>query len=116
MDTRSAAPRLLTGGGGAIVAVATAGYIAIIQQEGDDQFWDIFPWVTIMAIGTTLALSAALIPNRSVGRFAAAAAVVVLGLLGLVAIFSVGLGFLVAAGLAFIAAVMPTRTTTASRP
>ena len=60
-----------------------------------------------MLIGTLLALGSTLTRNSGVGRFAASAAAAVLGLLGVVAIFSVGLGFILAAVFAVLAAVMP---------
>jgi len=107
MDVRSAAHRALAGGSTVVALLTTAVYMAVIQREGDDTFWEIFPWVSIMLIGTFLALGSVLTRNPGVGRFAAAAAAVVLGLLGMVAIFSVGLGFILAAVLALLAAVMP---------
>lgn len=110
MDTRSAAQRSLAGGSAVLALLTTTVYLVVIQQEGDNAFWDVFPWVAIMLIGAFLGLGSALTPNAAVGRFAATAASVVLGLLGMVAILSVGLGFIVAALLALLAAAMPSAT------
>lgn len=88
-----------------VAALTTVLYVVVILQEGSNPFWDVFPWVMIMLIGTFAALASALAPDRSVGRFSATAAAIILAVLGVVAIFSVGVGFLVAAILASLAAV-----------
>ena len=98
---------MLAGGSAVVAALTTVIYVAVIQQEGNDPFWEVFPWVMIMLVGMFSALGSALTRNLSVGRFAAITAAVVLGLLGIVAIFSVGVGFIFAAGLALLAAVLP---------
>lgn len=90
----------------AVVAALTTGvYVVVILQEGDNSFWDVFPWVMIMLIGTFAALASALAPGSGVGPFSAVAATVILGILGVLAIFSVGVGFILAAVLACLAAV-----------
>lgn len=91
---------------GAVVAALTTGiYVAVIVQESDNPFWAVVPWVMIMLLGTFAALAAALAPGPRLGRSCALAAVAILASLGLVAIFSVGIGFIVAAGLVCVAAV-----------
>ena len=111
MEARSAAQRMLAGAGTVVAMLTTVVYMALIQQEGNDPFWDVFPWLTIMLIGTLLALGSVLTRNPGAGRFSATAAAIVLGLLGIVAIFSVGLGFILAAVLALLAVVIPSATT-----
>ena len=94
----------------AVVAVlTTVAYVVVILQEGNNAFWEVFPWVTIMLIGTLAALAPALAPDARVGRFSATAATVILGALGVVSILTVGIGFIVAAVLACIAAVSSSR-------
>lgn len=110
MKARFVPQRTLALGSAVVAALTTGVYVLVIRQEGDDPFWEAFPWVMIMLTGAFLALGSALAPSASVGRFAAAAAAVVLGLLGMVAIFSVGLGFILAALLALLAAVVPSKT------
>lgn len=80
-----------------IGGLTTVTYLAVIVREGNNGLWDVAPWTALMLLGTGMALAAAVSPSRPVRIFAAVTAAVVLGLLGLVAIFSVGLGFLVAA-------------------
>lgn len=94
----------------AVVALlTTAAYVVAIRQEGNDAFWEVFPWVTIMLIGTGAALAPALAPDPRTGRLSAIAATAILGALGVVAILSVGIGFIVAALLACLTAVSASR-------
>ena len=94
----------------AVVALLTTlAYVVVILQEGNNAFWEVFPWVTIMLIGTLAALAPALAPDPRVARFSAIAATVILGALGVVAILSVGIGFILAAVLACLAAVSSSR-------
>jgi len=58
----------------------------------------------LMVVGTAASLWSALSSNASVGRSMAIGAAVVLGAVGVVAMFSVGLGLVVAAILAGVAA------------
>jgi hypothetical protein len=102
---------MLAGGSALVAALTTGVYVVVIQQEGDDPFWEIFPWVMIMLIGTSSALASALSRNPGVGRFAATAAAVILGILGVVAMFSFGLGFVIAAVLALLSRVTPSPAT-----
>lgn len=96
----------------AIVAAATTTvYVVAIAAEGNNAFWDVFPWAALMLIGTGASLSSAVSRNPRVGRSMAIAAVAVLGLLGVLAILSVGLGFIVAAVLAGLAAAELSRST-----
>lgn len=88
-----------------VAALTTVIYVLVIVGEGNNSFWAIFPWVVIMLGGTLSAMASALTPRPRVGRFCAIAAMVILGILGLVAMFSVGIGFLMAAALACLAAV-----------
>ena len=90
----------------------TALYLFLIVREGNDSFWAILPWALVMVVGTGAALTAALAHDAQVARRGAVAATVVLGVLGIVAIFSIGLGFLVAAVLAGLASAKPTKAAT----
>jgi hypothetical protein len=92
----------------AAVAVATTTVYAVaVGMEGDDAFWDVFPWVTLMVLACSAALWSALSRDPGVGRSMAIAAAAVLAILGVVAIFSVGVGFVLAAVLAARAAAEP---------
>lgn len=114
MEVRTVAPRVSAGASAGVAALTTAVYVVVIQQEDNDPFWEILPWVAIMVVGTLLALGSALTRSPRLGRFTAAAATVVLGLLGAIAIFSVGLAFILAAALALLAAVAPSEVTATS--
>lgn len=102
---RAVGPRLWAAGSAAVAALTTGIYLAGIAQEGNNAFWDVFPWAMLMAIGTVAAALPALLADVRLARYGAVAAVVILGTLGVVAIFSVGAGFLLAAVLAVVAAV-----------
>jgi hypothetical protein len=95
-----------------IVAGATTTiYLVAIAAEGNNAFWDFFPWAMLMLIGTGASVSSAVARDPRVGRRTAIAAVAVLGILGVVGIFSVGLGFIFAAILAGLAAAAPSHST-----
>jgi hypothetical protein len=85
-------------------ALTTAVYLAVIIAEGDDSVWDVFPWAMLMVLGTAASLWSALSRNASVGRAMAITSAVILGVVGVLAMFSVGLGLVVAAVLAVVAA------------
>lgn len=88
---------------GALAGATTVVYVAVIASEGDNSFWDVFPWVMLMLVGTGMAVTAALVYDSRMSRAFALAGVVILGIIGLVSIFSVGVGFLLAAGAAGLA-------------
>jgi hypothetical protein len=96
----------------AVVAAATTTVYAVaISLEGDDAFWDVFPWATLMLLACAAALWSAISRDPGVGRSMAIAAAAILAILGVVAIFSVGVGFVVAAVLATRAAAEPSKST-----
>lgn len=107
MDSRSAIQRLLAASSAVVALLTTAVYVAVIREQGDTSLGEVLPWVAIMLLGALLALGSAATSRRVPGQVGAAAGAVVLGLLGLLAIFSVGLGFMLAALLALLAAVVP---------
>jgi hypothetical protein len=88
----------------ALAVTTTVAYVALISAEGDDPFWEVFPWVSIMLVGTGAALTSALVHDRAVSRAFAIGGAVVLGVIGLVAILSIGVGFALAAVAAGVAA------------
>lgn len=98
---------------GALAGLTLLVYVAVIGGEGDDSFWEVFPWVLVMLVGVGAAATAALARDSRVRQAFALAAVVLLAVLGLVSILSIGLGFLLAAGAAGFAAVGEAR---ANRP
>lgn len=89
----------------AAAALTTAIYLIVITIEGNNSVWDVFPWAMLMVVGSAASLWSALSRNARVGRSMAIGAAVVLGVVGVVAVFSVGLGLILAAILAGVAAV-----------
>lgn len=114
MELRHGVRRMSALASAVVAALTTMVYVAVILQEGNNPFWNVFPWVMIMLIGTLAALATALAPDPRVGGFSAISAAVILGVLGLVAIFSVGVGFILAAVLACLAAVSSSRAARAT--
>ena len=101
-------------GAAGVAAAMIAAYRSIIESQGDDSpLW----WVqAILLVGALLALAGAPMANpRRVPILVAAT--VLLGVLGLLAILSIGMPILLAAGLTFIAALRgtaaPAKTPTA---
>lgn len=76
----------------AVAVATTAIYVAVIAGEGNNPFWDVLPWAMLMVIATGAVLVSALTDDPSLGRFSATAGAVLLGALGVIAIFSVGVG------------------------
>jgi hypothetical protein len=83
----------------------TAVYLAVILAEGDDSFSEIFPWALLMATGAVLAFASTQVANLRVARGLLLGAAAIFGVIGLLAILSIGLGFLLAAVAAVVAAV-----------
>lgn len=102
-------PTPLAGGSAVVATLTTAVYVAVIRQQGDDPLGEVLPWIAVMLLGACLALAAACAPSLNVGRFAAVGAAIVLGLLGFIALFSVGIGFMLGALMALLAATIPSQ-------
>lgn len=79
-------------------------YVAAIVGEGVHSLLDVLPWATLMAVAAITALAAAHIEHRRIARNSMVAAAVLFAVLGAVSILSIGLGFLLAAVLATVAA------------
>lgn len=86
--------------GFAMVAI----YVAILVGEGVHSLLDVLPWATLMAVAAISALAAAHIEDRRIARNLMVAAAVLFAVLGAVSILSIGIGFLLAAVLATVAA------------
>jgi hypothetical protein len=88
----------------AATTLTTAIYLIAITMEGNNSAWDVFPWALLMVVGAAASLCSALSSDARVGRSMAMGAAFVLGTVGVVAVFSVGLGLVLAAVLAGVAA------------
>lgn len=89
---------------GAATAFATwLVYLAVILAEDDNAATKVVTWSVVMVTPAVVAAACALAGPRS--RLLALADAVVLAIIGVVAMFSVGLGFLLAAALVLAGAV-----------
>ena len=88
-----------------MIGLATlAVYVALITKEGGSSFWDIFPWALLMVTAAVIALFAAVAKDPGIARNLLFGAAALWFVIGSVSIFSVGMGFLLAAGAAMIGA------------
>jgi hypothetical protein len=89
--------------GASIIGFAmTAVYVVVILAQGNNSFSETFPWALSMTTGAVLAFTSTLVANLAVARGLLLGAAAVFGIIGSLAIFSVGLGFLLAAVAAVI--------------
>jgi fructose-specific phosphotransferase system IIC component len=88
----------------ALAGVTMVSYVALISAEGNNPFWDVFPWAMLMLSGMGAALIAAVTPDLRVSRAFAIAGAVVLAVIGFVSMASVGIGLILAAIAAGMAA------------
>jgi len=92
--------------GTAVVGFAMlAIYIALIVTQGETSYLAVLPWATLMAIAAIIGLAAAHIEDRRTAGKMMVTVVVLYALLGAVSGFSIGIGFLLAAVLATVAAI-----------
>jgi hypothetical protein len=82
-------------------------YIGLIVGEGNDQIAaqgdalsEMFPWAVAMAAAASAAVVANFIENERIARSLLFASALLFAVLGAVSILSIGIGFLVTAGLA----------------
>lgn len=101
---RASAPRLWAVASAISAALTTTTYLVVITLQGDSPFWDVVPWFMLMLIGTAAAVAPAFVVDHKLRLVSSIVAAVILGGLGIVAILSVGAGFILAAGLAVVAA------------
>ena len=75
-----------------VVGLITLGiYIAILVSEGNNTIFEVAPWVGAMIVASVLALVGAKANNRTVAKRTLLAATVLFGVLGVLAIFSIGI-------------------------
>jgi hypothetical protein len=82
-----------------------ATYIGLIVAQGGDSFGEVLAWALLMSIPAVAALAAVEIEDLRIARRLLGAAAVLFLVVGAVSIFSVGIGFLLIAALAAVAAV-----------
>jgi hypothetical protein len=82
----------------------TAAYVALFSIEGGNHFWDIFPWALLMTTAAVIAFSSVLETDVRVARNLLIGAAILYVVIGLVSVFSIGSGFLLAMAVALIGA------------
>jgi hypothetical protein len=88
---------------GGVIGLATlAAYLAIIVSEGDDSAGEVVPWAAAMALAGTAAVAGSLSTPRRHGQSLLRAAAVGFIVVGLLAIFSIGLPLLIAGVLCLV--------------
>lgn len=79
-------------------------YVVIIVSEGGNSVSSILPWALLMATSAAMALGSMFVGDPRLMRTLLIAATVLFGLLGVVSLLTIGLGFLLAAVAAAIGA------------
>ena len=78
-------------------------YVGVILIEGNITIAEVAPWTATMLTASLLALVGAVVPERSVAKSSLLAAIAIFAVLGVLALFSIGVLFIIAAALAAIA-------------
>jgi len=79
-------------------------YLTLILNEGGNEVWAIVPWAGLMAVGPILAVIAGNVAkDRDARTLLITSAVLFFGI-GVLALLSIGIGFLVAGGVALYGA------------
>lgn len=74
-----------------VVGLITLGiYIAVLVGEGNNTVSEVAPWAGAMLIASVLALVGAIASDRTLARITLLSATVLFGVLGVLAIFSIG--------------------------
>lgn len=79
-------------------------YLTVISIERDDSIWEVLPWALLMIVPAILATYAAIFPEGRLARRLLYGSAALYGLIGVVSIWSVGFGFLLAGVLAVVGA------------
>lgn len=85
-------------------AGTTAAYIALVASDGNNTLSEVAPWVLLMLSASGLALWGAIVEDERRARRLLVAATLVFAAIGVLAIFSIGLLYLIAAALSGVAA------------
>jgi hypothetical protein len=92
--------------GAAVLGFAMlAVYVTLIVAEGNNSLFEVLPWAMTMATGAVIAFASAHVADRRVARNLLLGATALFGVVGAISLFSVGLGFLLAAAVAAVGAV-----------
>ena len=99
----------------AVVGLVILGvYITLILAESENSLFDVMPWALLIAAAAIGAFTSTLISDRRTARTLVIGSAIVFTTLGLVSIFTIGLGLLLAASATWVAAVRLARQERAS--
>jgi hypothetical protein len=94
----------------AVVGLVILGvYITLILAENENSFVDVMPWTLLIATAVFGAFTSTLISDRRTAKTLVVGSAILFTALGLVSIFTIGLGLLLAASVAWVAAVRLSR-------
>lgn len=85
--------------GSAMLAV----YVTLIASQGGDEIFDILPWALLMATAAVISFAAIHVQEERIARNLLIGAALLYGVIGAVAILSIGFGFVLTAAAAVIA-------------
>lgn len=103
-------PRLWSVMAGLIGFAMLALYITVIIVQGSTSIFNVLPWVVVMAFAALGAIGSAMINDRRSAKRLMIGSAVGSTLLGVVSILTIGLGFLVAAAVGWVAAAQLSRS------
>jgi hypothetical protein len=81
-----------------------AAYLTLILSEEGNAFGTTMPWALFMLIAALVAFASVFVADPRLARNLLIGATVLFGLLGVVSLLTIGLGFLVTAGVSLVAA------------
>jgi len=91
-------------------------YLTLVLSEGNNAISEVLPWALLSAAPPIGALVAAVDPDRARARKIVIGAAVLFAIMGVLSLPSIGIGFLIAAIAASVAAVRLSGVTEAERP
>ncbi len=77
-------------------------YVTLIVAQGNTSWFEVLPWVLAMATGSAVACASAQVVDRRLARNLLLGATGLFGLIGVLGLFSIGLGFLLVAAAAAV--------------
>jgi hypothetical protein len=95
---------------------ASAIYVGVILIEGNNTITEVAPWTATMLTASLLAFVGAVVPERSVAKGSLLTAIAIFAVLGVLALFSIGTLFIIAAALAAVAFGHVTRNAPETEP
>ena len=78
-------------------------YLTLIVSQGGDAFFEILPWALLMTTAAFMSFAAIHVREERIARNLLVGAALLYGVIGAVAILSIGFGFLLTAATAVIA-------------